>query len=228
MIAAAIGWTDYYKKADLIIVGRGGGSAEDLQAFNEENLAMAIFHCQTPIISAVGHEPDISISDYVADRRANTPTHAAEMAVAKQEDLAQQLGYYQAQMEQSLRNRIESHRKALHFYANSPGFQDPKHHLREKAQMLDYQRQRLETASRQILQQGRDRCGRLSASLHALSPLAVMGRGYGIARTESGKVLHSVADTKPGEMFTLALADGTVDCETKKITKSEVDSHGRE
>lgn len=216
-IAGAIQWVNYYKLADLIIVGRGGGSMEDLWAFNEEAVARAIFASQIPIISAVGHEPDVTIADYVADVRGATPTHAAEMAVPKGEDLQQYLRQTGQRMEESLRQRIESHRKQLAYYAESSGFRDPKHHLREKAQILDYQQERLVSAMNSILAQGKHRCGTLSASLHALSPLEVMGRGYGIPRGKEGKLLHSVTDTKIGDDLSLSLSDGTIHCRVEEV-----------
>lgn len=216
-IAGAIGWADYYQLADLLIVGRGGGSQEDLKAFNQEVVARAIFHCKTPLISAVGHEPDFSISDFVADVRANTPTHAAEIAVPVQGELQHYLSQVQAQMTQNLCQRIDNHRRQLQYFADSAGFRDPKHHLREKAQMLDYQQEKLQQAMAQLLQQQRNRCSQLAATLDALSPLAVLGRGYAIPRTQGGNLLCSVKDTKVGEQVALAVSDGTVYCRTEEI-----------
>ncbi len=218
-IAAAVTWADHYKVADVLIVGRGGGSPEDLRAFQTEVLARAIFQCKTPVISAVGHEPDVSICDYVADCRAATPTHAAELAIPLQADLEQELAEKRGALEQSLRRRLEYHRQQLDFFAQSNGFRDPKHHLREKAQMLDYQEERLEQAMSHLLHAKRQQCGQLAATLHALSPLEVMGRGYGIPRKEDGVLLCSVADTKIGEKISLSLADGTLYCRTEEIER---------
>lgn len=216
-IAGAIAWANYYQLGDLIIVGRGGGSMEDLWTFNEEAVARAIFASQIPIISAVGHEPDTTISDYVADVRAATPTHAAEMAVPKLADLQEHLLQTGGRMEHIMRSRVESLRKQLEYYGQSSGFRDPRHHLREKAQFLDYQSQRLTSAMSQILAQNKQRYGMLSASLHALSPLEVMGRGYAIPRSKEGKLVHSVAQTQVGDGISLSLSDGTVQCEVIQV-----------
>ncbi|MFI3253878.1 MAG: exodeoxyribonuclease VII large subunit [Eubacteriales bacterium] len=220
-IAGAIAWADYYKVADLLIVGRGGGSQEDLKAFNQESVARAIFACKTPIISAVGHEPDVSISDYVADCRGATPTHAAEIAVPRQEDLLAQLSQWKEQMTLSFAQRLDSHRRQLQYFADSSGFRDPKHHLREKAQMLDYLAERLEQGMTQQINQGKNHCASLSASLHALSPLKVMSRGYAIPKTKEGKLLHTVSQTKIGDKISLSLADGTLHCVTEEIERKE-------
>ncbi len=216
-ISGAIHWANYHQLADLLIVGRGGGSMEDLWAFNEEAVARAIFASQLPIISAVGHEPDVTIADYVADVRAATPTHAAEMAVPKLTDLQEYLLETGGRMEQIMRNRLEFQRKQLDFFRQSSGFRDPKHHLREKAQILDHQATLLSSTMGQILERNKQRCGMLSASLHALSPLEVMGRGYAIPRKEDGTLLHSVADTKIGDEISLSLSDGNVLCQVNQV-----------
>lgn len=226
-ISGALQWVNYYKLADLIIVGRGGGSMEDLWAFNEEAVARAIFASQIPVISAVGHEPDVTIADYVADVRGATPTHAAEMAVPKQADLEGYLRQKAERMEQILRQRLLTHRKQLEYYAESSGFRDPKHHIREKAQLLDYQQERLTTAMNGILAQGRHRCGTLSASLHALSPLEVMGRGYAIPRNTSGKLIQSVTDTQEGDSLSLSVTDGRVHCRVERTEAIQADRKGQ-
>lgn len=219
-MAGAVSWADYYKVADVFILGRGGGSQEDLRPFNTQVLAESIFRCNTPIISAVGHEPDVSISDYVADVRAATPTHAAEMAVPLQSELKLLLQQRQEQMAQLLAQKLSFHRSQLDIFASSQGFQDPGHHLREKAQMLDYLDQQLQQAMGRMLTEQRNQCAQLSAALHALSPLEVMGRGYAIPRNDKGELLHSVKDTQVGQSLTLALADGTVHCVTEKIQET--------
>ncbi len=216
-MAGAVAWADFYRVADVFIIGRGGGSQEDLRPFNTEVLAHSIYHCHTPIISAVGHEPDVSISDYVADVRAATPTHAAELAVPVVAQMQQQLSLLQEQMVFALEQRIGYHRSQLEVFSNAQGFRDPHHHLREKAQMIDYWEERLVQSMESILQQARNHCGQLSASLHALSPLEVMGRGYAIPRSQDGRLLHKAKDVEIGEKISLTLSDGTLHCVTECI-----------
>lgn len=218
--ARAIQWANEQRLGDLMIIGRGGGSKEDLNSYNDEALARSIFQSQIPIISAVGHEPDVSISDYVADVRAATPTHAAEMAVPNTAELKGYLYQVEQQMKQNLLQQLGQHRQTLSYYADSSGFRDPCHLIHEKAQMLFHLEQSLDQGIQSTLQQGRSHCARLSSTLHALSPFEVMSRGYAIPRNKKGTLLQSVEDTQVGDSIVLSLADGSVHCVTEKIDKT--------
>lgn len=237
-IAAAIRWANWQQVADLIITGRGGGSMEDLWAFNEEVVARAIFASEIPVISAVGHEPDVTISDFVADLRAATPSNAAELAVPDQNELYALLSGEKARLEQAMTQRLARQRRILEQLAKRRPMTDPTYYFQTKRQLLDRQSERLSrglvgtlNADRQKLerQQSRlyramertlsrqkERTGRLAASLDAMSPLKVLGRGYAIAQKEDGSLLSKVADAHGGEKFDLRLSDGSVKCRVEQ------------
>jgi len=211
-IAAAIRWANWQQVADLIITGRGGGSMEDLWAFNEEVVARAIYHSEIPVISAVGHQPDVTISDFVADLRAATPSNAAELAVRDQEGVYSLLESWQGRMTQAMEQRLGRYRRELDRMANSRAMTEPASYFQTKRLLLDYQSSRLTHGMERTLSGQRERLGRAAAALDAMSPLKVLGRGYAIAQTEGGRVLSSVEDAAPGDRFSLRLSDGTLDC----------------
>lgn len=216
-IAAAIAWVDGLGLADVMIVGRGGGSKEELWTFQEEVLVRAVFKAKTPIVSAVGHEPDVSLCDFVADLRAATPTHAAELVVPDQEVLAGELAYYQEQLQEKIGRHLGESRRHLHLLASSPALRDPGVLLREKAQQLDHCGAQLQEKIRQQVSEGQHHTRRLAATLHALSPLAVLGRGFAIPRSPQGDLLRSVGQIAPGDLLTVHLQDGQVDCLAEAI-----------
>lgn len=248
-IAAAIQWANLHRAADLIITGRGGGSMEDLWAFNEEVVARAIYASEIPVISAVGHEPDVTIADFVADLRASTPSNAAELAVPDQNDIYAALLGDGERLEGAVSVCLTRYRQRLERLADSRPMTEPASYFREKRLLLDYQGSRLahglrRAASKQrerlsaltaalpnsaarAVAQRRERLTSLAAALDAMSPLKVLGRGYAIARREDGEVLSSVRDTAPGEAFRLRLSDGELDCRVEKI-KMEDNKNGRE
>ena len=211
-IAAAIRWANWQQVADLIITGRGGGSMEDLWAFNEEVVARAIYHSEIPVISAVGHQPDVTISDFVADLRAATPSNAAELAVREQEGVYGMLESWQGRMTQAMEQRLGRYRRELDRLAKSRAMTEPASYFHTKRLLLDYQSSRLTHGMERTLSGQRERLGRAAAALDAMSPLKVLGRGYAIAQTEEGRVLSSVEHAAPGDRFSLRLADGTLDC----------------
>ena len=211
-IAAAIRWANLHQVADLIITGRGGGSMEDLWAFNEECVARAVYGSQIPVISAVGHEPDVTIADFTADLRAATPSNAAELAVPDQNEVYAALTSLGARMEQASRQRLLRERQRLERLRESRVMADPRRYFQEKRLLLDYQSRRLGHGLSASVSGQRERFARLAAALDALSPLKVLGRGYAIAQKEDGSVIASVRDTRPGERFSLRLSDGQVDC----------------
>ena len=214
-IAAAITWANAYAVADLIITGRGGGSMEDLWAFNEEIVARAIYASDIPVISAVGHEPDVTISDFVADLRASTPSNAAELAVPDRVELAGTLQSLGERLEGSMTQRLANSRRALNRLAASRAMTEPTAYFKDKRLLLDYQSRRLVHGLERSVSGQRERLGRLSAALDAMSPLKVLGRGYSIALKEGGGVISSVKDAVPGENFTLKVSDGQLDCTVK-------------
>ena len=207
-IAAAIRYANYYRLADLLIVGRGGGSIEDLWAFNDEQVAHAIYESEIPVISAVGHEPDVTISDYVADLRAATPSNAAELAVPDQEALGQTLDGMQAAMTTALSRQIRSARQHLDVLSGSPALRSPTGYLEQKGKTLELLKNRLISAENQNINRNKQRYIGLTAKLDAMSPLKVLTRGYAMAQTEDGNVLRSVTQAEIGERISVSLSDG--------------------
>ena len=208
-IAAAIRYANYYKLADLLIVGRGGGSIEDLWAFNDERVAYAIYESRIPIISAVGHEPDVTISDFVADLRAATPSNAAELAVPDQDALLQQLDSMSAAMATAMNRQLKSARQHLDVLSGSPALRSPTGYLDQRRKSLELLKNRLIAAENQHISRNNQKFIALTAKLDAMSPLKVLTRGYAVAEKESGEILRSVKQTKTGEKITVSLSDGS-------------------
>ena len=220
-IAAAIRWANETAVAQLIITGRGGGSMEDLWAFNEEVVARAIYHSEIPVISAVGHEPDVTISDFVADLRASTPSNAAELAVPHQEEIRGSLSVLAQRLQGSVSQRLEQSRRTLNRLGSSRAMTEPGAYFKDKRLLLDYESRRLAHGLERSLSAQRERLGKLSAALDAMSPLKVLGRGYSIALKENGGVIASVQDGQPGEAFILKVSDGQFDCQINGVSKKE-------
>ena len=212
-LCAAIAWANRHQVADLIITGRGGGSMEDLWAFNDENLARTIYHSAIPVISAVGHEPDVTISDFVADLRAATPSNAAELAVPDQNEVAVWLRQMEGRLAQAMGRKLDSARKDLDRAARCRALQDPMNYVDDKRMVLDYQREKLAAGLNAALNRERQRFGQLASKLDALSPLKVLGRGYAIPRKADGGVVRSVTDVAPGDPLKLRVADGEISCQ---------------
>lgn len=211
-ICMALDLVNHWKAADLILTGRGGGSLEDLWAFNEESVARAIYRSEIPVISAVGHEPDVTIADFVADLRAATPSNGAELAVPDQEELRDRLARLDAGLISAMIRRLREGRNLLDRTRSSPYLQSPRRSLQDRRLLLDYQQQRLVRSYENTLSQRRKQFGQLAASLDALSPLKVLGRGYAIAQKEDGTVAVSTAQVNPGEKLLVRLTDGALDC----------------
>ena len=211
-IASAIRWANRYRVADLIITGRGGGSMEDLWAFNEEVVARAIAASELPVISAVGHEPDVTIADFAADLRAATPSNAAELAVPDQREVRAGLEQIQARLEHAMGRRLAGYRQALDRLSRSRSMTEPAAYFQNKRLLLDYYSRRLSHGGERCLSGQRERLGRLASALDAMSPLKVLGRGYAIPRREDGRVLTSAGDAAAGDRLLLRLSDGTLRC----------------
>ena len=220
-IAAAIRYANHYKLADLLIVGRGGGSIEDLWAFNDERVAYAIYESEIPIISAVGHEPDVTISDYVADLRAATPSNAAELAVPDQEALLQNLDAAASAMAAALSHQLRNARQRLDVLSGSAALSSPTGYLEQRQEQLEHLKSRLIAAQNQMLQQKRNRFVSCTAKLDAMSPLKVLSRGYSIVNAEGGAILRSVRQTAPKQKISVMLADGTITAIVSEI-KEEI------
>ena len=208
-ICGAIRYVNRHRLADLIITGRGGGSIEDLWAFNDERVAREIFSSEIPVISAVGHEPDVTISDFVADLRAATPSNAAELATPDQADLRVKLRAFESAMLQSVQRRTKLSRQRLDAAANARVLQSPVAYVQDRRLLLDYLSKGLSAGMTGRVSRARQRYAALSSSLDAMSPLKVLGRGYAMAIGENGRIVRSVRQLRPGAEITLRLTDGS-------------------
>ena len=211
-IVGALNYANRWQVADVIICGRGGGSIEDLWAFNDERVARAIYASEIPVISAVGHEPDVTIADYVADLRAATPSNGAELAVPNEEELREILQGYSVRSSQAVRKRLESYRRTLRDLASRRVMESPMGYIDRKRMELDMQRGALLSTQERRVAEGKHAFIRLAASLDALSPLKVLSRGYAIASDADGKILRSAADAAPGDKVRIELSDGSLGC----------------
>ena len=209
-IAAAIGYANHYRLADLLIVGRGGGSIEDLWAFNDERVAYAIYHSEIPVISAVGHEPDVTISDYVADLRAATPSNAAELAVPDQDALRQNLDAMSNAMVSSLSRQVKAARQHLKVLSASQALRSPTGYLEQRSQSVELLKNRLVAAQNHNITRARQRFIAQISKLEAMSPLKVLTRGYSMAQTQRGEVVRSINQVELGERIRIRLSDGTI------------------
>ena len=209
-IASAIRYANYYKLADLLIVGRGGGSIEDLWAFNDELVAHAIYQSDIPVISAVGHEPDVTISDFVADLRAATPSNAAELAVPDRESLSQTLDAMSTAMASALNRQLRSARQHLNVLSRSAALQSPTGYLEQRRQSLSGLKTRLVSAQSQNISLKKHRYVALTSKLDAMSPLKVLTRGYAITQKDDGTMLRSVSQVSAGDSILIRLQDGAL------------------
>ena len=220
-ICGAIRYVNRFRLADLIITGRGGGSIEDLWAFNDERVAREIYNSEIPVISAVGHEPDVTISDFVADLRAATPSNAAELAVPDQTELRVKLGSFQTSMLQSMRRQLKLGRQRLDSAARSRVLQSPTAYIQDRRMLLDHLTKGLRTAASGAVSQKRQRFAALSAGLDAMSPLKVLGRGYSVIMEESGAVVKNVRQLSPGDPVRLRLYNGSAEATVNTVTEDE-------
>lgn len=223
-IAAAIRYANRFKLADLLIVGRGGGSIEDLWAFNDERVAYAIYASEIPVISAVGHEPDVTISDYVADLRAATPSNAAELAVPDQAALQQSMDAAASAMAAALSGKLRHARQRLHVLAQSPALVSPTGYLEQRQQSLEHLKSRLIGAQMQQIQRKKQRYIGNTAKLDAMSPLKVLTRGYSIVSADDGTIVRSVRQTAPGREVQVMLSDGSLRATVSDIKEESNES----
>ena len=209
-IAAAIRYANAWKLADLLIVGRGGGSLEDLWAFNDERVAYAIYESEIPVISAVGHEPDVTIADYVADLRAATPSNGAELAVPDRDALAQNLDALYAAMAGALNRQLKLETTRLHALSSNPALRSPLAYMESKGKELLLLKNRMAAAQERILSARNVQFAASVSKLDAMSPLKVLSRGYAMALTRDGTVLRSVKQVTKGAEISITVGDGTV------------------
>ena len=207
-IVGAIRYANRWKLADVLITGRGGGSMEDLWAFNDERVARAIYASEIPVISAVGHEPDVTISDFVADARASTPSNAAEIAVPDQVELRRQLSDLAERMTGNEASRLQALRERVDALGRKRVLTDQLAYVQDKRMELLHLQQRLGDLANAEIARKQKSFTALAASLDAMSPLKVLGRGYAVARNEAGQVLKSSGETHIGERIHVTLGSG--------------------
>ncbi len=215
-IAGAIRYANKHKIADIIITGRGGGSIEDLWAFNDERVARAIYDSELPVISAVGHEPDVTISDYVADIRASTPSNAAEVAVPNAADMRELLENLGIRQSQAVRKKMITISSKLEELKKRRVLQTPMAYVDSKRAEFDYVKDKLIAAADRSNSAKRRDFVRLAASLDAMSPLKVLGRGYAIAADIRGELVRSIDDVKPDDKLRLCVNDGIIKCRVEE------------
>ena len=218
-IRAALEWANRHAVADLIITGRGGGSMEDLWAFNDEGVARAICASRIPVISAVGHEPDVTIADFAADLRAATPSNAAELAVPDQNEVYAALLGLRERLARAMARRLERERQRLEGLSSRRALTDPMAPIQDRRVLLDYQRERLSRGLERRLERERGRLAGLAAALDAMSPLKVLGRGYAIARKEDGTLVRSRTQAAPGEALEVRVSDGALGCRVEETVE---------
>lgn len=211
------------QKVDVIIVGRGGGSMEDLWAFNEEAVARAIFECTIPIISAVGHETDTLISDYVADLRAPTPSAAAELAVYELSSVQIMCEEYKRRMYQQIGQRIDFSRRQMEQMAFRLKVAHPRQKLNEQRQYLADLDSRMRIGMNSVLEESRHKLAIYIEKMKGLSPLQKLNQGYAYVTDKSGRTVRSIKDTKQGEVLDVYVTDGRVRTQVMDIYKEEYD-----
>ena len=225
-IASAIRYANRHQLADLIITGRGGGSLEDLWAFNDERVARAIYASGIPVISAVGHEPDVTISDFVADRRASTPSNAAEIAVPDRHEIEELLASVSARLNHAVARDLQRRRQQLDSLRNRGVLRDASSFVDLRRMDLDRISARLASAGQKLVFEKRRVLVRQAAALDAMSPLKVLSRGYVAANDGRGAPVKSVRQLSRGDRIMLRFSDGRADCLVEQVEEEE--RHGTE
>lgn len=226
-VAAGIEYFNRCGGADVLIVGRGGGSIEDLWAFNSEKVALAVSRSRIPVISAVGHETDVTICDLVADRRAPTPSAAAELAVPETAELKQKFNNVITRETAVLMGRIDAKKKELDRLAASRVLTSPAASFEDRSVTVDRLSDRLARAQNNILEKKTALLKSGAASLSALNPMAVLSRGYGAVFAADGSVIKSVESLSVGDTVKLTLSDGDALCGIKEIELGSDNAHGK-
>ena len=206
---------------DVIIVGRGGGSIEDLWAFNEEIVARAIFECRTPVISAVGHETDFTIADFVADLRAPTPSAAAELAVNDYRSVVESVSAYRQRMYRAMSTRLDFYRSRLANFSTKFGYLSPEYRLREQRQRLADAESSLQNAMEGKFKENRHRFSLYVERFTGLSPLRKLNQGFSYVADQEKRTLTSVKQVKNGDTIYISVTDGTIEAKVNSIKKEE-------
>ena len=220
-ICGAIRYVNRFGLADLIITGRGGGSIEDLWAFNDERVAYEIYRSEIPVISAVGHEPDVTISDYVADLRAATPSNAAELAVPDQVELRQKLNTFTKRMNNALSGRLAFEKQRLQRLKDSRVLQNPLNYIQDRRLVLDHRQKQLITLIQRQLSDKKRELVKAAAAMDAMSPLKVLSRGYSMTTTSEGRILTDASTVRQDDEVVVRLQKG-------KITATVLTAEGEE
>lgn len=216
-IARAIKYVNEQTECDVIIAGRGGGSIEDLWAFNEEETARAIFASRIPVISAVGHETDFTIADFVADLRAPTPSAAAELAVPSAAEIKARLNDLSARLDFCMNKYLENQRSRVEFYKSKISVPNIIYSYNQKRLYIDSLTKHMENAAKIKTAACREKLSENAAKLHALSPLAILSRGYLTAQNSEGNIITKKADVSVGDEIDVRLSDGQLKAEVKEI-----------
>ena len=224
-IASAIYYANAWNIADLLIVGRGGGSIEDLWAFNDEMVAKAIYDSDIPVISAVGHEPDVTISDYVADLRAATPSNAAELAVQDQEAIRQGLDNAYSRMHTVLNRQLTASRRHLSMLASNASLQNPLQYILQRRQVSEHLRSRLIAGFERCVAVKKHRYISVTSKLDAMSPLKVLTRGYCMTQDANGDLLTSTKQANIGDDIRVVLSDGILEA---TVTDKKENVYGKQ
>ena len=221
-ISSAIADLRKIPDVDVIIIGRGGGSLEDLWAFNEESLARSIHACDIPIISAVGHETDVTISDMVADLRAPTPSAAAELVAPNLDDLHNQINHHQIQLERSINNQLNRIWQKVDHLCDRHALQNPQQKLDRQKEKLFILYHELSKAMTHMVSLTKTKLKGFEKELAVLSPFDILNRGYSIGFTKDGRIIRKARDLQDGETFTLKTGQGKLEAEKKRVIGGDV------
>ncbi len=211
-IVRGIAFLNHFRLCDVIITGRGGGSIEDLWAFNDERVAYAIYQSEIPVISAVGHEPDVTISDFVADLRAATPSNAAELAVPDMSELRAFLSSTNSRLITALTSLLSIKRETLRHLSSCRALRSPRFYVDDKRMLFEHTKQRFITAANNEIRRNSEKFLQLTAKLDALSPLKVLSRGFSVVSDDSGALVTSSANLLPGQRISVRFSSGSAQC----------------